>query len=162
APSAFVPGVRLRIMQPDLPQDDKFNYSAKQQVMNRYLALSERAGASGSVGLKDVTHLIWPESAFPFLLTREPDALAQISALLANRTMLITGGARIAQSTPDARPLRAFNSIYVIDRDGSVVAAYDNLHLVPFGDYLPFQRLLESIGLTQLTKVQGGFVAGDR
>jgi len=162
APAAFVPGVRLRIMQPDLPQDDKFNYSARQQVMSRYLTLSERAGTSGSAGLQDVTHLIWPESAFPFILTREPDALAQISALLANRTMLITGGARIAETRPGGRSLRAFNSIYVIDRDGSVVAAYDKVHLVPFGEYLPFQGLLESIGLMQLTKVQGGFVAGDR
>jgi apolipoprotein N-acyltransferase len=162
APSAFVSGVRLRIMQPDLPQDDKFNYSAKQQVMSRYLALSERTGASGSAGLKDVTHLIWPESAFPFFLAREPDALAQIAALLANRTVLITGGARIAETARDAHSLRAFNSIYVIDGDGSVLAVYDKVHLVPFGEYLPFQGLLESIGLMQLTKVQGGFVAGDR
>jgi apolipoprotein N-acyltransferase len=162
APSAFVSGVRLRIMQPDLPQDDKFNYSAKQQVMSRYLALSERTGASGSAGLKDVTHLIWPESAFPFFLAHEPDALAQIAALLANRTVLITGGARIAETARDAHSLRAFNSIYVIDGDGSVLAVYDKVHLVPFGEYLPFQGLLESIGLMQLTKVQGGFVAGDR
>ena len=75
APASFVSGVRLRIMQPNLPQDDKFNYAAKQQVMSRYLALSERAAEPGSAGLKEVTHLIWPESAFPFFLTREPDAL---------------------------------------------------------------------------------------
>jgi apolipoprotein N-acyltransferase len=162
APAGFVPGVRLRIMQPNLPQDEKFNYSAKQQVMNRYLALSERAGSSGSAGLKDVTHLIWPESAFPFFLLREPDALAQIAALLANRTVLITGGARIAEPAPDAQTLRAFNSIYVIDRDGSILTVYDKVHLVPFGEYLPFQGLLESLGFMQLTKVQGGFLAGDR
>ena len=36
-------GVKLRIMQPNLPQDEKFNYGAKQQVMSRYLALSDRA-----------------------------------------------------------------------------------------------------------------------
>jgi apolipoprotein N-acyltransferase len=161
APASFVPGVRLRIMQPNLPQDDKFNYAAKQQVMSRYLALSQRA-EPGSAGLKDVTHLIWPESAFPFFLTREPDALAQIAALLANRTVLVTGAARIAEPAGDAQGLRAFNSIYVIDRDGSILAVYDKVHLVPFGEYLPFQDLLERLGLMQLTKVQGGFLAGDR
>ncbi len=162
APASFVSGVRLRIMQPNLPQDDKFNYAAKQQVMSRYLSLSQRAAEGGSAGLKDVTHLIWPESAFPFFLTREPDALAQIAALLANRTVLITGAARVAEPALDAEGLRAFNSIYVIDRDGSILAVYDKVHLVPFGEYLPFQALLERLGLMQLTKVQGGFLAGDR
>ena len=162
APASFVSGVRLRIMQPNLPQDDKFNYAAKQQVMSRYLTLSERAAEGGSAGLKDVTHLIWPESAFPFFLTHEPDALAQIAALLANRTVLITGAARVAEPALDAEGLRAFNSIYVIDHDGSILAVYDKVHLVPFGEYLPFQALLERLGLMQLTKVQGGFLAGDR
>jgi apolipoprotein N-acyltransferase len=162
APENFVPGVRLRIMQPNLPQDDKFNYSAKQQVMSRYLALSQRGATPGAGAMQEVTHLIWPESAFPFFLTREPDALAQIAALLANRTVLITGAARVAEPARDGKPLRAFNSIYVVDRDGSVLSVYDKVHLVPFGEYLPFQELLESLGLRQLTKLQGGFLAGDR
>ena len=78
-PTTFVDGVRLRIMQPNLQQDEKFNYAQKQQVMSRYLALSDRATGPQSTGVRDVTHLIWPESAFPFFLTREPDALAQIA-----------------------------------------------------------------------------------
>ncbi|MFX5537732.1 nitrilase-related carbon-nitrogen hydrolase, partial [Acinetobacter baumannii] len=66
----------------------------------------------------------------------------------------------------DARPgqpvTRAYNSIYVIDHDGSVLSVYDKTHLVPFGEYLPFQSWMESIGLSQLTKVQGGYIAGTR
>jgi apolipoprotein N-acyltransferase len=58
--------------------------------------------------------------------------------------------------------LTVYNSIYVLDRDGLITATYDKLHLVPFGEYLPFQRLLESLGLQQLTKQRGGFSAGDR
>jgi apolipoprotein N-acyltransferase len=58
--------------------------------------------------------------------------------------------------------LRAYNSIYVIDPDGSIRGIYDKVHLVPFGEYLPFQRLLERLGLMQLTKVIGGFLSGDR
>ncbi len=69
-------------MQPNLQQDEKFNYGAKQRVMRHYLELSDRSTGPQSAGVRDATHLIWPESAFPFLLTREPDALAQIAALL--------------------------------------------------------------------------------
>jgi apolipoprotein N-acyltransferase len=160
-PTTYVGGVRLRIMQPNLPQDDKFNYSAKAQVMDRYLRLSDRATGPQSNGLRDVTHLIWPEAAFPFILAREPDVLAQINALLKPSTVLITGAVRAA-SNSNPTDLRAYNSVYVIDPDGSIRGIYDKVHLVPFGEYLPFQRLLERFGLMQLTKVVGGFLSGDR
>jgi apolipoprotein N-acyltransferase len=157
-PTRFEPTVKLRIMQPNLPQDAKFNYAARQQVIDRYLALSARV--AGDDTLNNVTHLIWPESAFPFFLAREPDMLAQIARLVANR-VLITGGVRAAPSTA-AGNLRAYNSVYVLDGDGAIASFYDKVHLVPFGEYLPLQRVLESIGLMQLTKMPGGFVPGDR
>ena len=50
--------------------------------MERYIALSDRASGPQSHGMGDTTQLIWPESPFPFFLTREPDALAQIAKLL--------------------------------------------------------------------------------
>src|SRR5215469_2949877 len=160
-PTAFVPGVHLRIMQPNLPQDDKFNYAARKSVMARYVALSDRATGPGAMGIKDVTHLIWPESAFPFFLTRQPDALAQIADLLGPRTVLIAGAARLAERSSGGA-LRAYNSIYVIDHDGSILSVYDKVHLVPFGEYLPFQRFMEKLGVMQLTKMPGGFLAGTR
>ena len=161
-PTGYVDGVKLRIMQPNLQQDEKFNYSAKQPVMTRYLRLSDRAAGPQSSGVQDVTHLIWPESAFPFFLTREPDALAQIAALLQPHTVLITGAVRAAPTATEARVVHAYNSVYVIDHDGSILGIYDKVHLVPFGEYLPLQHLLERLGLRQLTKMAGGFFAGDR
>ena len=107
------------------------------------------------------TILIWPESAFPFFLAREPDALSQITQLLGEHTLLITGAVRLGEPVNPVNPT-VYNSIYVIDHDGSIVSIYDKIHLVPFGEYLPFQHLLEAIGLQQLTKLPGGFSAGDR
>ncbi len=160
-PTTYVSGVKLRIMQPDLQQNQKFNYSAKDAVMRRYLRLSERATGPNAKGVHDFTLLIWPESAFPFFLTRKPDAMAEIAALLKPHTELITGAVRAA---PESRPgrVRAYNSIYVIDPDGSIRGIYDKVHLVPFGEYLPFQRFLEKLGLQALTKQVGGFFAGKR
>jgi apolipoprotein N-acyltransferase len=161
-PTSYVEGVRLRIMQPNLQQDEKFNYAQKQQVMTRYLALSDRSSGPQSTGVRDATHLIWPESAFPFFLTREADALAQIAALLPQGTVLITGAIRPPETAPNVPVTRAYNSVYALDHDGSILSVYDKVHLVPFGEYLPFQRLLERLGLVQLTNVRGGFIAGDR
>ncbi len=154
--------VKLRIMQPNLQQDVRFNYSAKADVMQKYLTLSDRASGPQSTGVRDAHILIWPESAFPFFLTREADAMAQIADLLPKGTVLITGSVRAPDVPPGVRITRAYNSIYIIDHDGSVLSVYDKLHLVPFGEYLPFQDLMEKLGFVQLTKVQGGFIPGTR
>lgn len=160
-PTRLVEGVHLRIMQPNLQQDVRFNYAAKQEVMNRYIALSDRVSGPQSQGMRDATHLIWPESSFPFFLTREPDAFAQITNLLPQGAVLITGAIRL--SDPD-NPAQSgvYNSIYVIDHSGSIAAVYDKVHLVPFGEYLPLEHILERFGLQELTKQRGGFLAGDR
>ena len=196
-PTATVDGIHLRIMQPNIPQDERFSYAAKAQIMSRYVLMSQRAGEAvlapdarpsergrlarsaedaggtpallggeGGVanpsGLYGVTHLIWPESAFPFFLTREPDALSTIAGMLPPNTTLITGAARPAEPVPGRSEKHAYNSVYVIDHSGSILATYDKLHLVPFGEYLPFQDLLERAGLTQLTSVPGGFLPGEQ
>jgi apolipoprotein N-acyltransferase len=161
-PTATVANVKLRIMQPNLQQDVRFNYAAKAEVMQKYLTLSDRASGPQSTGVRDAGILIWPESAFPFFLTREADAMAQISDLLPKGTILITGSVRAPDLPPGTRITRAYNSIYAIDHDGSVLSIYDKLHLVPFGEYLPYQDWMEKLGFVQLTKVQGGFIPGAR
>jgi len=160
-PTQLVDGVHLRIMQPNLQQDVRFNYAARQEVMNRYVALSSSVSGPQSQGIRDATLLIWPESPFPFFLTREADALAQITNLLPQGTVLITGAVRLADPDNPAQS-GVYNSIYVIDHDGSIRAIYDKVHLVPFGEYLPFEQLLEKLGLQELTEQRGGFLAGDR
>ncbi len=164
-PTEMVDGVHLRIMQPDIPQDERFSYAARAQIMKRYIQLSQGVGAGGAVGaavgLGEVTHLIWPESAFPFFLIREPDALAAIAGMLPPGTTLITGAARPADRQ-SGRDWRAYNSVYVIGHGGSIQATYDKMHLVPFGEYLPFEHLLVWTGLTQLTSVPGGFLPGEQ
>jgi apolipoprotein N-acyltransferase len=158
-PTRLVDGVQLRIMQPNLQQDVRFNYAARQEVMSRYVALS--SGGTRPPGTGGITHLIWPESPFPFFLTREADALGQITNLLSQGTVLITGAMRLGD--PDnPENSGVYNSIYVIDHDGSIRAVYDKVHLVPFGEYLPFEPVLERLGLQELTKQRGGFLAGDR
>jgi apolipoprotein N-acyltransferase len=160
-PTRLVEGVHLRIMQPNLQQDVRFNYSAKQEVMKRYIALSNRTADPQAHGVGDTTQLIWPESPFPFFLTREADALAQIANLLPQGSVLITGAIRLADPDNPAQS-GVYNSIYVVDHTGSIVAVYDKVHLVPFGEYLPFEHFLERLGLEELTQQRGGFLAGDR
>jgi apolipoprotein N-acyltransferase len=160
--TGFVAGAKLRIMQPNLPQDQKFQTAAKHAILDRYISISDRATAPDRQGIRDVTHLFWPESAFPFFLEQEADALARIADLLRGSAVLITGAARIEEPRPGSNEARVYNSIRVIGSDGAISATADKVHLVPFGEFLPFQHFLESIGLEQLTRIRGGFSAGSR
>jgi apolipoprotein N-acyltransferase len=153
-----LPDVRVRIMQPNISQRDKHRLSG-QEVLTRYLTLSDRASTPGRSGIKDVTHLVWPESPFPFLLAREPQALGQISQLLRPRAILVTGAARAedAGATP-----RYFNAIHVVGADGVIGDSYDKVHLVPFGEYLPLKGLFAALRIRQFVEIPGGFEAGTR
>jgi apolipoprotein N-acyltransferase len=86
--------------------------------------------------------------------------MAEIADLLPKGTILITGSVRAPDLPPGVRITRAYNSIYVIGDDGTILSTYDKLHLVPFGEFLPFQHLMEKLGFVQLTKVHGGFIPG--
>lgn len=146
-PTQFVPGVKLRLMQPNLPQDAKFRPENGPEILRRYLTLSDRATGPQATGIADVTHLIWPESAFPYVVTQEPQALAAITRALQGK-VLITGAARL-EGEGNGRRGRLYNSIQVF-QGGRVVDYFDKSHLVPFGEYLPLEEHLRPFGVTQL------------
>jgi apolipoprotein N-acyltransferase len=159
APQASVPQVQIRIVQPAIDQAEKWKPENKQAIFQSFLDLSGEGGLpEDGTGLI----LVWPESAFPFALTEEPGALAAIGAMLPDGAALVTGAARVEANASAAGGRRVFNSIYVINDRGEIDDAYDKVHLVPFGEYLPFQAVLESLGLQQLTKLPGGFSPGPR
>jgi apolipoprotein N-acyltransferase len=161
APDApLIAGVKLRIMQTNMAQDDSFAARNKDAIMQRYLDLSDRATSPSASGVADATHLIWPESAFPFLLARDPKALAEIADLLHGGATLITGAARLAEPMPGDRRAHYFNAIQVVDSHGALLDRYDKIHLVPFGEYLPWAEVLDRLGITQFVHFPGGFDAG--
>ncbi|NNM74403.1 apolipoprotein N-acyltransferase [Enterovirga aerilata] len=158
---APVAGVKLRIVQPNLAQDAKFHAGNGPAILRRYLELSDRATSPETTGLADATHIIWPESAFPFLLHREPAALAMIADSLPRGGVLVTGAAR---STGEGQETRYYNSIQAVGDTGAVLASYDKVHLVPFGEYVPdfLEHSLRAIGIREFVAIPGGFTAGER
>jgi apolipoprotein N-acyltransferase len=157
-PDPTVAGVRLRLVQPNLPQDAKFRPENRQDIVERYVELSRRPPEAGEAA---PTHILWPESAFPFLIQRDPAAMAQVGAGLEPGQHLITGAARAEEPLPGER-LRYFNAIMAIEPGGRIVDSYDKVHLVPFGEYLPapLDAALRAVGLRQFVAVPGGFSAG--
>ena len=87
-PTTNVAGVRLRIVQPDVAQADKYRRSLQAAHWNELIDLSRVNHGTPP------THIIWPEAAPPFLLQRAPQALADIAMLTGGNKVLMTGAAR--------------------------------------------------------------------
>ncbi|MGC1180960.1 MAG: apolipoprotein N-acyltransferase [Methyloceanibacter sp.] len=156
-------GVRLRIVQADVDQANKWRPENSAEIFNDYLDLTKSGG--GSPGLNGIGLVIWPETAVPFLLAESSDALLAIGDLLPEGTTLLVGAVRLGEERDAQGRLtsrRIYNSLLVIDDKAQILGTYDKIHLVPFGEYLPFQDFMERLGIMQLTGVRGGFSPGSR
>ena len=151
--------MRLRLVQPNIEQADKWRPDARQTVFKRLLSLSETRTDPADTGLTGITHLVWPESALPFFLADYPGALVDIAALLPPGTTLLTGAPR--RDVLAGNEGADFNSILAINADGEILSTYDKTHLVPVGEYLPFKSLFRALGLQQFVPGARGWTAGE-
>ncbi len=159
---ASLDGPRVRIVQPSVLQREKWLPEKQAEIFQLHLDLSRQNAKGERDGMTGITHVIWPEAAMPFKPLEQPRALEEIGKLLPAGAHLVSGGLRV-ETAPgpngEARK-RAYNSLMVFGAGGSLAAIYDKIHLVPFGEYLPYQSVLERIGLQQLTRQRGGFATG--
>lgn len=153
-----VSGVKLRIVQPSVPQREKWMGSKQAEIFALHLKLTGTAPDGTADGAAGITHVIWPEAAMPFLPLEHPEALEAIAQTLPAGAALITGAIR--RDFDAAQIQHGYNSILVFDKAGKAIATYDKVHLVPFGEYLPFQPVLAALGLEKLTHGLGSFDAG--
>lgn len=143
APDSQAPLVR--IVQPNVPQEQKTDPEAVPVYTTRLLELTAEPGSSDFV--------LWPETALPWLLESMPDILAMVADA--------AGGAPVVLGVQRAEEDRYYNSLALLDGSGRVAALYDKHHLVPFGEYVPFGNLMARLGIHGLAAAEGGgFSAG--
>ncbi len=166
ADNSVIAGVKLRIVQPSVPQREKWLPEFQKKIFTDHLNLSRTNPAGEHDDMAGITHIIWPEASMPFLPLEHPEALTAIGALLNGERQLLAGALRLEGGTrPDGTPLprpeqKGFNSLMVFKAGGELAAVYDKIHLVPFGEYLPLEPLLSAIGLTKLAHGHGAFATG--
>lgn len=155
ADDATVDGVSIRIVQPNIPQNEKWLDGNADTIFGTLLELSSQ-GTTGSE--KRFSHIIWPESAVPFYLEESSEARDLIAAMLGETGVLITGGLR--RDHPPEGETRVFNSIMGFDGAENLILSYDKWRLVPGGEFLPLEWLLEPLGFRKVVTVPGSFNAG--
>jgi len=129
-----VEGVRLRLVQPNLSQADKWDPS------RRALNLIDQIALSRGPGFDTITHVIWSETASAFPLNADIGRRFMAADAAPTGGLLITGAPRI--TAPGQEPFQVWNSLMAINPAGEIVATYDKAHLVPFGEYVPFSDIL--------------------
>lgn len=141
------PQAVIRLVQPNAPQDQKWQPGRMQEF---YLRMIRATAAGGPVR---PAAIVWPETAVPFLLGDRPDLMADI-ADAAGGVPVILGIRRWTEGEG------WFNSMAAIGAGGEVQAVYDKHHLVPFGEYIPLGRQAEALGLPFSAGLAGGFRPG--
>ncbi len=153
----YVPNVALRIVQPNIPQSDKWRFENAASILQTMLAMSTPGSEPSAAD--NPSHVIWPESSVPFLIDEKPDALNAVGKVLAEDTLLLMGSLRRSKSATGGEAA-VYNSLIAIDSGGRAVATYDKRRLVPFGEYLPLAHWLEPLGFRRLVTIPGSFAPG--
>jgi apolipoprotein N-acyltransferase len=153
APAASAVGAPVLLIQPNIDQKEKWDPDKQADVIKAMFAQTTRAVAKNPVA----RFVFWPEAALPLYLDEGTAFTERLRASVPPQTVLVTGAVR-RQSNGEGT--NYFNSVMVWSGSGDLMARRDKTHLVPFGEYLPLQHVLEVIGLRQLTKLRGGYTAG--
>ncbi|ATU93907.1 apolipoprotein N-acyltransferase [Phyllobacterium zundukense] len=148
-------GPQVRIVQPSIAQDLKWDANARQGIFDKFLAMTGEAPKDGK---PQPQVIIWPETSVPYILTKAPEALKSIADVLKDGQVLLAGAIRMEEPSGNEDPLY-YNSIYAIDSDGEITGAADKVHLVPFGEYVPLESILRKLGVSEVVELPGGFTA---
>jgi apolipoprotein N-acyltransferase len=152
-PTQFLEGQVVRLVQPNISQDDKWRQDNARPIFDRLLQLSGQASSG-----PEPTVIVWPESIVPFLIDESVEGRSELRALLGGKKYLMTGAVRRSSPT-DVRP-QYFTSILTFDGQAEIVGIYDKQHLVPGGEYLPLAWLLEPLGFRKVVNVPESFSEG--
>jgi apolipoprotein N-acyltransferase len=147
--------VRVAVLQGNIAQEDKWNPALRDEITERYLAMTRQALARGA------TFILWPESSTPFYFERD---LVRGGAI---RRLARESGATLLIGSDQVEPIRAeagrtspaeqnYNAAFLVTPEGEVGAVYRKMQLVPFGEYIPAAWLFSFVGQI----VPGVFAAG--
>jgi apolipoprotein N-acyltransferase len=147
--------IRVGLIQGNVDQAQKWDVTRASAIFDEYLRMTRQAIAQGA------RFVLWPESSTPFMFEEEPEGAARVRALAREaHVTILFGSDQIEWKIVGNRrlPDKYFNSAFAVRSDGTTGGAYRKMHLVPFGEYVPLQKLL--FFAQPLTEQVGTFTAG--
>ncbi len=123
-------GPRISVVQGNIEQDKKWDEAFAEEIIKKHTALSEKAHGD----IPDM--IIWPETAYPYVIEGESDTPDGVSVLAGKNKDHILAGVVYEDDGG------YYNSAVLIGQNGKTSGVYRKTHLVPFGEYVPFGALL--------------------
>lgn len=158
-PPVLAASETARLVQENIPILDSWTPEYFQQTLSNLREDSVPTQANTMPGEPFPSVIVWPESPAPFFINDENFRKAAGSVARDSNAYVITGSVGTSATPQMRRPEDIYNSAALITPTGQWTGRYDKIHLVPFGEYVPFQALLGS-SITKLTREVGNFVPG--
>lgn len=143
--------LRVALIQPAIPQDEKWDSEKVSLIYGRLEELTRAAHRAGPLDL-----IIWPETALPDDVRYSQSSYDLVYSLCSLGSPILVGS--MDSEWPEDRKPIYFNSSFLFDSQGRVVERYDKQHLVLFGEYVPLQDALPF--LRAMTPIQESFTPG--
>lgn len=125
--------IRVGLIQGNIEQSDKWDPGQARRIFTTYLALTRDAVGRGA------EYVIWPESATPFSFEADPVGQLALRELAREvRVPILFGSDQMVPGDPP----RHYNAAFLLDAHGRTAAVYRKIHLVPFGEFVPFAEWL--------------------
>ncbi len=151
-PEAEAVPLRVAVVQGNISSHDKWSAESVAITCRVYGEMTREAGAAGA------ELILWPETAFPYVLTNRPDLCVYLSSLARECDVTLVVG---ALSRDEAG--REYNALYLISPDGTISEdTYAKRHLVPFGEYVPIREVITALisPLSDLSALQNDLTPG--
>jgi apolipoprotein N-acyltransferase len=146
------------LVQGNVPQDVKLDPAFVVGSLQRHVALTADAAE------RKPDLVVWPEAATTFFF-QDGEALSRAIREASDRAgapIFFGSSAYEPGGGGPARALRYYNSAFLVRPDGRRDGRYDKIHLVPFGEYVPFRRLLPFLSRVATGIASGDFTPGDQ
>lgn len=145
------PGLKLVVAQGGIEQFKKWDPAYKDYILDTYEALTREAARTGA----DL--IVWPETAIPTFIN-EYDTMDRLITLMKETGIPLFSGA-VTYGRNGGEDY-FFNSAVLFSIDGVIKQQYDKIHLVPFGEYIPFESSLPFLR-TAIDREIGNYAKGE-